>query len=307
MAAPESSRLRDEPARSARLDQRAEVHGIAARREHDRRRVEIAALDADVEAGHVRELDVEEHDVGAEAAQRREAGCAVHGLADDREPVRLENRACRGAKARVVVDDEHSVRHGSIVADHAGGAQYGEPHTSARRGGARRAAQCEARGQLDRELRHTPAMTTTSETTVARPNPRRARPLRERRRLDAEARRLARRRRARHRRRRPHVPRLRRRHRLPEHRPPLRAGRRRDQGAGRRVPPPVLHGRRLRAVRRRLPPARRALAVRRASSRSRSSSTRAPRRTRTPSRSRARRPGGPRSSSSTTRSTVGRC
>ncbi len=39
-------------------------------------------------------------------------------------------------------------------------------------------------------------------------------------------------------------------------------GRRGDPPAGRRLPPPVLHGRRLRAVRRDVPPARRALAVR---------------------------------------------
>ena len=59
------------------------------------------------------------------------------------------------------------------------------------------------------------------------------------------------------------VHRLRRRHRLPEHRPPLCARRRRDQGAGRRLPPPVLHGRRLRALRRGVPPPGRAVAVRR--------------------------------------------
>ena len=65
-----------------------------------------------------------------------------------------------------------------------------------------------------------------------RPHPRRAGPLRERGRLHPEARRLARRRRARDRCRRTDVHRLRRRHRLPEHGPPLRAGRRRDQGPG---------------------------------------------------------------------------
>ena len=59
------------------------------------------------------------------------------------------------------------------------------------------------------------------------------------------------------------------------------------------VPPPVLHGRRLRAVRRGLPAPRRALARARGSSRSRCSSTRAPRRTRTPSRSRVSATGRP--------------
>ena len=70
-------------------------------------------------------------------------------------------------------------------------------------------------------------------------------------------------------RRRQRVRRLRRRDRLPEHRARLRAGRRRDPRAGRPLPAPVLHGRDLRAVRRRLPAARRALAVRGRASRSR--------------------------------------
>ena len=107
-------------------------------------------------------------------------------------------------------------------------------------------------------------------------------------------------------RRRPRVRRLRRRHRLPEHGPRLRPGRGRDPRAGRPLPAPVLHGRDVRAVRRRLPAARRALAVRRRGQRSRCSSTPAPRRSRTRSRSRAPRPDGRRSSSSTTRSTAGR-
>ena len=54
-------------------------------------------------------------------------------------------------------------------------------------------------------------------------------------------------------RRRPRVPRLRRRHRLPEPRPRHRRGRPRDPRAGRPLPPPVLHGRDVRAVRRGLP------------------------------------------------------
>ena len=52
-------------------------------------------------------------------------------------------------------------------------------------------------------------------------------------------------------------------HRVPEHGPPARRDRRGDQGAGRSLPAPVLHDRRLRAVRGGLSPARRAVAVRR--------------------------------------------
>ena len=62
------------------------------------------------------------------------------------------------------------------------------------------------------------------------------------------------------RRRRP-LPRLRRRHRLPEPGPQPGGGGRGDPRPGRRLPAPVLHGRRLRALRRRLPQARRALAL----------------------------------------------
>ena len=53
--------------------------------------------------------------------------------------------------------------------------------------------------------------------------------------VDAATRRDARRRRTRHGRRRPHVPRLRGRDRLPEHRPSVRAGRRGDPAAGGRA------------------------------------------------------------------------
>ena len=77
---------------------------------------------------------------------------------------------------------------------------------------------------------------------------------------DARPRRRARGGSARLGRRRPRVPRLRRRDRLPEPRPrPVRRGGR-DPRAGRPLPPPVLHGRDVRALYRGMPPARRALA-----------------------------------------------
>ena len=61
---------------------------------------------------------------------------------------------------------------------------------------------------------------------------------------------------------RPRVPRLRRRHRLPEPRARAREGRRSGARAGRPLPPPDVDGRLLRGLRRGLPPARRELAVR---------------------------------------------
>ena len=64
-------------------------------------------------------------------------------------------------------------------------------------------------------------------------------------------------------RRRPQLRRLRRRHRVPEHRARLPAGGGGHPRAGGSLPPPVLHGRRLRALRRGLQAARGALTVRR--------------------------------------------
>ena len=89
-------------------------------------------------------------------------------------------------------------------------------------------------------LRHTHAMNSSTEVSAHERILAERVTLCKRRHLDPEARRLSRRRRARHRRRRTHLHRLRRRDRLPEHRPPVRARRRRDQGAGRRIPAPVL-------------------------------------------------------------------
>ena len=101
--------------------------------------------------------------------------------------------------------------------------------------------------------------------------------------------------------------RLRRRHRLPEHRSRLRRRRRGDPRAGRPLPAPVLHGRDATSPTSRSagasPSSRRA----RARSSAACSSTRAPRRSRTRSRSRASPPAARPSSSSTTRSTGARC
>ena len=80
----------------------------------------------------------------------------------------------------------------------------------------------------------------------------------------------------------------------------------RDPRAGRPVPAPVLHGRRLRALRRRLPQARRALALPRRRPEVDPASTPAPRPSRTRSRSPAPRPAARRSSASTAASTAAR-
>ena len=102
-----------------------------------------------------------------------------------------------------------------------------------------------------------------------RRRPRGAAALRRARRLDSPARGRARRGRAGRGRGRHGLPRLRRWDRVPEHGARVRSGRRGDPRAGRQVPPPVLHGRHVRVLRRGVPPARRALAMRRRRARSR--------------------------------------
>ena len=52
-----------------------------------------------------------EDDVGVQCSAAATAASSVVRLADDLEPVRLEDRPGRAAEARVVVDDEDGLRH----------------------------------------------------------------------------------------------------------------------------------------------------------------------------------------------------
>ena len=140
-----------------------------------------------------------------------------------------------------------------------------------------------------------------------RADPRRPRALRRSGHVDAEARRRARRGSAGHRSGRSQLHRLRRRNRVPEHGPPKCGDRRGDQGAGRSVPAPVLHDRRLRAVRGGLSATRRAVALRwRGAALAPREHGRRGDRERSQDRA-LRRPDVRRSSPSTKRSTGGRC
>ena len=64
-----------------------------------------------VESGHVRELDVEEDEIGPELPHGLERRDAVGGLAHDVEPLGLEHRTGRRPEARMVVDDQHGAGH----------------------------------------------------------------------------------------------------------------------------------------------------------------------------------------------------
>ena len=82
---------------------------------HDRRRVVVTGQRlADREAVDVRELDVEQHQRRLERARRGERGGAVVRLADDVEPVGLQERAGERPEVRMVVDDQDALTHGAM-------------------------------------------------------------------------------------------------------------------------------------------------------------------------------------------------
>ena len=69
----------------------------------------------DREPVRVRQHDVQQHELGPQRLDRRERRGPVPGLADDREPVSLEQPAGETTEAGVVVDDQHRPRHVRIV------------------------------------------------------------------------------------------------------------------------------------------------------------------------------------------------
>src|SRR5215207_1694398 len=107
--------LRDEPASPGAGYERAEVGRVAARDEHDVGPVAVGQLGGDVEAVDVGELHVEEHEIGAQAAGLLDARRAVSSLADDVEPLGLEQHARARTKGGVVVDDEDGQRHREAI------------------------------------------------------------------------------------------------------------------------------------------------------------------------------------------------
>ena len=69
----------------------------------------------DVEAVDVGQLDVEQHEIGPQAARLLDPGGAVGSLADHVEPLRLEQHAGARTKGGVVVDDEDGQRHRDAI------------------------------------------------------------------------------------------------------------------------------------------------------------------------------------------------
>ena len=70
-----------------------------------------AQLRGDREPGRVRELEVEQHEVGRAAARGGDAGGGVRGLADHGEALGLEQPPCPRTEAAVIVDDQHRGSH----------------------------------------------------------------------------------------------------------------------------------------------------------------------------------------------------
>ena len=104
------------PEDPAAREARAVRAGLATRCQHDQgRRTVDRELPGDLEPLDVGQADVEQDEVRPERTGGREPGRAVVGLADDVEPVGLEQGARLDAEAGVVVDDEDGV-HGAIVA-----------------------------------------------------------------------------------------------------------------------------------------------------------------------------------------------
>ena len=91
-------RASDPPKSAAlRLDVSTTSGAVGVRREHLRQ----------VEAVRVGKQDVEQNDVGAPFAHRRQRRRSVTDLVDDREARRLQQLPGEAAEAWMIVDDEH--------------------------------------------------------------------------------------------------------------------------------------------------------------------------------------------------------
>ena len=84
----------------------------------------------DVEAVDVGELHVQEHELRLEATGLGDRARAVHRLADDVEPLRLQQHARARPKGRVVVDDQDGAVHRVDSRHRANPFTYGWPYNT---------------------------------------------------------------------------------------------------------------------------------------------------------------------------------
>src|SRR4051812_47887362 len=121
--------FRHEPAGPAAADKGTEVRAVAARCEHDLR-VGLHAGEArrHVESVDVRQVHVEEHELGLELGGGLQAGRAALGLPDHLEALGLEQQARARTEGGVVVHDQDGVGHNTDSARNRLIRPYGYPY-----------------------------------------------------------------------------------------------------------------------------------------------------------------------------------
>src|SRR5262249_9521823 len=108
--------LAHEAAGAALLDQWAVVGALATRDEDDRQAgISREQARGDLATVGVGQLDAEQDDRRRELVRKGDRGRAVHGLADDLEPLRREQRPRAAAEAGVVVDDQNAMRRPQLL------------------------------------------------------------------------------------------------------------------------------------------------------------------------------------------------
>src|SRR5215218_9350306 len=106
--------LRQEALGARSLQGRAELVYASAGAEQDLRRISIGRqLGRQRDPIAVGKLDVEQHGVRQQLAERPARRVDTGGLADDLEATRLQQPTRAGPEARVVIDDQDSPAHGA--------------------------------------------------------------------------------------------------------------------------------------------------------------------------------------------------
>jgi hypothetical protein len=71
----------------------------------------------DREPVRIREPDIQQHNIGPQARDRRDRCSAVGDVAGHGKAFRLQKRSCRLAKTLVVINDQQSRAHATIVTE----------------------------------------------------------------------------------------------------------------------------------------------------------------------------------------------
>ena len=94
--APESSALGTNPRTADLGDERPIFGAVAARgKDHGARQVQVGQAGGDLEPVEIRQLDVEQHQIGLQLLRRSDCCMTVAGLTDHVEALGLEQAAAR--------------------------------------------------------------------------------------------------------------------------------------------------------------------------------------------------------------------